>query len=202
MFKQISFHLFLSQFILDMLTTSLLRLYQTNFTAEIHADNSINFLKLKICIDNNHLIFDLYSKPTFSGRFLNFYSNHSLAHKRGVIYGLVDKILFLSNQEYHKKNFETIIVYLFNNNYPLKFIFTTINNRIKYHLFKNSTTKSNNNNNTHFCTFSYVKNLSNKLVASLSKYNFKIAYRCNNKLDTFIKTIRTFASHTKMPSSI
>jgi len=67
------------------------------------------------------------------------------------------------------------------------FIFTTINNRIKYYLYKNSTIKSNNNK-IQYCTIPYIKNFSNKMASSFSKYNLKIAYRCNNELDTFIKT--------------
>jgi len=68
------------------------------FTVEINKVNGINFLNLKIMIDeNNKIIFDVYSKPTASGRFLNFYSNHPNSHKKGVIYGMIDKVLILSD---------------------------------------------------------------------------------------------------------
>ncbi|KAG5324957.1 SETMR methyltransferase, partial [Pseudoatta argentina] len=65
-------------------------------------------------------------KPTNSGRYLNYYSNHLLVHKRGVIIGQLDRILFLSHPKFHKKNISDLI-----NGYPLEFIFSTIKNRIK-----------------------------------------------------------------------
>jgi len=49
------------------------------FTAEINTNNQISFLNLQIFLDNNKLTTDLYSKPTFSGRYLNFFSNHPLS---------------------------------------------------------------------------------------------------------------------------
>jgi len=108
-----------------------------NFTAEINNNNSINFLNLKITLgDNNKLILDLYSKPTASGRFLNFYSNHPTAHKKGVIFGMIDRIMCLSDNQFHKNNIINCIKILLNNSYPLKFIFNTIRTRMKYHLYK------------------------------------------------------------------
>ncbi|KYM98511.1 hypothetical protein ALC62_10773 [Cyphomyrmex costatus] len=74
---------------------------------------------------------DLYRKPTFSGRFLNFLSNHPISQKRGVIYSLVDRAFLLSDVVFHEKNLILIINILLDNDYPLSFIFDTINQRIK-----------------------------------------------------------------------
>jgi len=41
------------------------------FTMEV-GDNWLNFLDVSIIIKDNHLMFDWYHKPTFSGRFKNF----------------------------------------------------------------------------------------------------------------------------------
>jgi len=46
------------------------------FTMEIERDKKISFLDLIFINDNGRLIFDLYRKPTFLGRFLNFHSHH------------------------------------------------------------------------------------------------------------------------------
>jgi len=46
---------------------------------------SFNFLELKIINRDGQLIFDWYHKPTFSGKFLNYYSNHPISQKKGVI---------------------------------------------------------------------------------------------------------------------
>jgi len=37
-----------------------------------------------------------FRKPTFSGRFLNFYSQHPFSHNRGIIYSLIDKVILSS----------------------------------------------------------------------------------------------------------
>ncbi|KYN22049.1 hypothetical protein ALC57_05565, partial [Trachymyrmex cornetzi] len=88
-----------------------------------------HFLDVTITTIGNQLNFD--EKPTFSGRLLNFFSNHPLSQKREVIISLVDRAFLLSNSEDHNKNLTKIIEILLLNDYSLKFIFETINNRIK-----------------------------------------------------------------------
>jgi len=72
---------------------------------EIERDNKISFLDLIFINDEGKLIFDLFRKPTFSGRYLNYYSHHPIAHKKGVIFGLTDKILNLSHPRFQQKKF-------------------------------------------------------------------------------------------------
>ena len=72
-------------------------------------DRGINFLDVKLLNDNGSIIFDLYIKPTNSGRFLNFFSNHPIIHKKGVVIGLLDKILFLSHPKFHHINIDSLI---------------------------------------------------------------------------------------------
>jgi len=81
------------------------------------------FLIVLLIRDNNAVIFDMYHKPTFSGKFLNFYSHHPIAHKRGVVIDLTDKILKLTHPKYHSKNFTETIDLLRRNGYPIEFIF-------------------------------------------------------------------------------
>ena len=51
------------------------------FISEVGGDE-INFLDVTISINENGFGFDWYRKPTFSGRFLNFNSNHPMSQKR------------------------------------------------------------------------------------------------------------------------
>lgn len=46
------------------------------FTLEISDNNKLNFLDTTIILENNNLLFDWYHKPLFSGRYLNFLSQH------------------------------------------------------------------------------------------------------------------------------
>ena len=66
-----------------------------------------------------------------SGCYLNYKSNHPIEHKKRVIIGQLDRILFLVHSEYHKKNIKSMISVLLSNGYPLDIIFFTINSRIK-----------------------------------------------------------------------
>ena len=157
------------------------------FTLEINDDNIINFLNLTIRNINGKLTTDLFFKPTFSGRFLNFNSHHPLMHKKGVILGLVDKILNLSHPSFHEHNFDHIIKILLNNDYPLDFIFKIINNRIRAHN-KNFLKDKNNQSAKKFFIIPYVKNISEKFNSITNRHQLRIAFSCNNKLNTFIKT--------------
>lgn len=106
------------------------------FTIEISNDNCINFLDVTIKLNGGIFLIDWYRKPTFSGRFLNFHSQHPTCHKRRVIIGLVDKIFRLSHPQFHDKNLKLIVNILINNDYSINFIFTTIRKRIKFLISK------------------------------------------------------------------
>jgi len=85
------------------------------------------------------LIYKFLKNYKFSGRYLNYYSHHPTNHKKGVIFGLTDKIINLSHprfpSEIHQKNFIECIHLLLKNGMPemnpLDFIFSNIQNRIK-----------------------------------------------------------------------
>jgi len=74
-------------------------------------------------IDGQEIVFDCYRKPIFSGRYINFHSQHPISQKRDIIYGLVDKVLFLSHPKFYEKNLKKTIELLLNNCFPLFFIF-------------------------------------------------------------------------------
>ncbi|KYQ58872.1 hypothetical protein ALC60_02120, partial [Trachymyrmex zeteki] len=93
----------------------------------------LNFLNVTIINNNETLEFNVYHKPTFSGRYLNFMSLHPLSQKRDVLVGAVDRAFLLSHPKYHKENLNFIIRTFLANDYPIKFIFNTFNSRLKKH---------------------------------------------------------------------
>jgi len=97
-------------------------------------ESQLNFLELTIIIRNSFMIFDWYQKPIFSGRIFNYFSQHPITQKREVIMDLIDKV-FLSHLDFQQKNFSLIINFLFDNSYPLDFIFSCVRKRlpIKFH---------------------------------------------------------------------
>jgi len=74
------------------------------FILEISNSYRINFLDVTIVIDGHRIVFDCYKKPTFSGKYVNFYSQHLLSQKKDIIYGLVEEVLFLSHPKFHEEN--------------------------------------------------------------------------------------------------
>ena len=133
---------------------------------------------IKLLYDKGRIIFDLYTKPTNSGRYLNLFSNHPTIHKRGVVITLFDKIIFLSHPRFHHPNIESLINTLLRNGYPLQFVFKTIKNRIKTLSRKknfNTTSEQNINSNGNssvmkkYFTIPYLNNTSERFNIALKK---------------------------------
>jgi len=177
---------------------------------EIDGD-SLNFLDICLIKKEETLIFDWYRKPTFSGRFLNYFSWHLLCQKIGTIIGLIDRVLLLSHPSFHKKNFDLVIKILLNNGYPLNLIFSTIKKRLynKFDLFnrvddfiidKQLTTKEDGKNNKFFC-IPFIPNISTKISMLFKNVPFlRMAYRGINKLNRFIKVQKNVLSQSSQPS--
>jgi len=162
------------------------------FTSEI-GHKIINFLDTTIIIKNNRIIFDWYHKPTFSGRYLNYWSQHPLSQKKGTIIGLVDRIFLLSHPEFYLKNFSFIIRTLLENDYLLKLIFNTMGTRIKS-LINGKTLQQNDNkdnelisNKKIWFTVLYIKSISEKFKNIINGSISRVSFYSMNKLSRFIK---------------
>jgi len=169
------------------------------FTIEYEHNRCLSFLDLKLNIINNNIIIDWFQKQTFSGRFLSFFSKHPMCHKIGTIYNLVDRALLLSHPSFHQKNLELIVNILRNNSYPIDIIFKYINLRIEKllntKLAFNSTKLINNDQNggekkeIKFFVLPYIHNITERAATIIrDTTNFRVGFRCCNKLDTFVKT--------------
>jgi len=66
------------------------------FSLEVGESNRLHFLDVTAITTDKKIIFNLHKKPTFSGRYINFYSHHSLSQKKVIVYNLVDHFSFLS----------------------------------------------------------------------------------------------------------
>lgn len=162
------------------------------FTIEIAENGCLNFLDVCIIINNNYIEFDWYRKPTFSGRFLNFFSHHPLTHKRVVVIGLTDRIFKLSHPRYHEKNFKLIFSTLHDNGYPSEFIFATVTKRRKS-LIHNSfsapspTAPSPSSSTSSFFVIPHIEGVSNVFRNVVMSLNKSLAFVVSNKLNRFIK---------------
>lgn len=123
---------------------------------------------------NNTLQFDWFHKPTFLGRYLNFMSRHLHSQKRGAI------VIWLAEPFYcltRNSTSRTLILLdiLQENDYPLEFIFETINARLKT-LFYKQTHKYNNDNdssaNENTLGSPYIPNISDKFKNIVKDLNY------------------------------
>ncbi|KYN29720.1 hypothetical protein ALC57_00983 [Trachymyrmex cornetzi] len=114
-------------------------------------DNSLNFLDVTLIRKDDYLMYDWYHKPSFSARYLNYFSCHQRCHKMGIIMSLIDRVLLLSHPTFHEKNFKFIINILLTNGYPLKLIFESIRKRLhtKFRLLKTRVKEHRNHINHH-----------------------------------------------------
>jgi len=106
--------------------------------------------------------------------------------------GLVDRAFLFSHPEFHPKNFEFIIKILFENDYPLDFIFNTISSRIKS-LINDKIAKYKNNNVENFSdkkiwfTVSFIETISEKFKSITNGAVSRLFFFSMNKLNSLIK---------------
>ncbi|XP_039311308.1 uncharacterized protein LOC120359073 [Solenopsis invicta] len=164
------------------------------FTLEIGGGgDKIDLLDITIIKNEGALIFDWYHKPTFTESYLNFLSGHPLSQKRGTIMGMVDRAFLLSDPKFHSKNIELIVNTLLTNNYPVEFIFETINSRLKSLINKKTinqideNTDIDTNNRAPWFLLPYIPSISEKFKTITKKLNVKLSFLSLNKLSRFIK---------------
>jgi len=154
--------------------------------------NRINFLDVTIGLDDRRIIFDRYEKPTNTGRYINFYSQHPLSQKKSIIYGLIDRTLLLSHPKFHGKNLTHVINILLDNCFPLPFIFATIKTRIKT-LINRTVNEANDNhhrsqlNQKYYFTIPYIRSISESFIPITKKFSYDIAYSIPNTMNKIIK---------------
>lgn len=163
------------------------------FTIESEDNHQLNFLDINIHRDNQGNIFtNWYRKKSYSGRLLNYLSDHPIHQKIAIIKNLTDKAINLSHPKFHKENLKFITEILILNNYPKQFIQRHINNRVSY---IKSIINSSSASETDKPTFSsrnifklpHIKNFSNKIHNFTKKYQLNTIYHIPFKLNRIIK---------------
>ena len=92
------------------------------FTHELEIDNEISCLDVLLIRYNDKVKTNWYIKPTFSGRFLNYYSKHPRSQKIAMVYNLVARAINLCNEKFHDGNLDKIKSLFIQNDYPIWFI--------------------------------------------------------------------------------
>ncbi|XP_071582148.1 uncharacterized protein [Temnothorax nylanderi] len=157
------------------------------FTMEIGVDDRLNFLEVTIIRSKNHLLFDWFHKPTFSGRYLNFFSQHPFCQKKGTVISLIDRVFRLSHPQFQQKNMELIVGILIKNCYPLEFIFKIMHERLKYIFETLHETEKEKCVGKDIFTIPYVLTLTEKYKNITKDLKVKLSYFSMNKLNKFIR---------------
>ena len=118
-----------------------------------------------------------------------FTSHHPIQQKRNIVYNLVDRAFLLSDKSYHKQNRKIITDILLANKYPLHFINTYIDRRLKKINFirKNKTCINNVSQNVMLPTVSVpLCSEYSKISRMFKKYNIRTMPTLNKQLRFFI----------------
>lgn len=145
------------------------------FTLELERDNEISFLDIKIKINNEDrtLSFDVYRKPTNSGKFLDFNSYHHTTHKRNVILSMKNRAIKICSEESLANENIKIKQQLRNNGYPDSFISKTKLNQDH---------QINSVPNITFVSTPYIKGASEKIGKLLRRFDIKLSNKSTNTL--------------------
>lgn len=168
------------------------------FTVEEETNNTLAYLDMKIIRNNNKLHFDWYTKPTSSGRILNYFSDQPTHHKINTAKNLINKITTISDEQFINNNFIKIRDILTNNNYPIKLTNKIINNaksKINDITVKNQNNNSSQNKETNvrYMRIPYIKKLTaNKHIKKIiSNDEIIFAHRPVSTLNTIFTKTKT-----------
>ena len=127
---------------------------------------------LDIVINDSGLIkTNCYCKPTYSGRILNFDSNHPVSQKNAMVYNLVNRAILLSDEIFHEDNLLEVKKTPLANFYPNDFVQTFFNLRLQK---VRSNIFSNNKKMTNFITFPFYNDSVKKLDNIFEEQNMQM----------------------------
>ena len=161
---------------IDQLLTHLNSQHPTiTFTIEREKDNQLPFLDTRIHRISGTLKTGVHRKPTHTGRYLHFESDHPLSAKRSVVKSLLDRLEYVTlGKEEIAKEKDLIRGELAANGYPRKFITEIAKKQRKR---SHSTSKSNTHKPKGTATIPYVKGLSEPIARILGQLDIRTVMR-------------------------
>ncbi|XP_050299707.1 uncharacterized protein LOC126738416 [Anthonomus grandis grandis] len=155
------------------------------FTMETEKDSALPFLDVLVKKVGGNLRTSVYRKPTHTGQYLHYESNHPATTKVGIIRSLYNRARTICrNDEDLKTEVDTIYKDLQQNGYPKKLISRTIQRTRPNQIRDEATTT------TRLLPIPYIRGTSEQIRRIASKYNIRTAFRSST-------TIRSVVSKTK-----
>ncbi|KYN39294.1 hypothetical protein ALC56_06318 [Trachymyrmex septentrionalis] len=124
-----------------------------------------------------------------------------MAQKRGMILSLVDRAFLLSDFRFYTQNLTFIINILLDNDYPLTFIFDTVNQRIqnlirnRYITHRGLADNDGTNKSVSWLTIPFIPFHTEKFKR-FNKNDIRVSFRNPNKLNKYIKVQKDICPHT------
>ncbi|XP_075158034.1 uncharacterized protein LOC142231304 [Haematobia irritans] len=168
------------------------------FTIEMEHNKQIAYLDTKLHHRENEIKFDWFSKETSSGRIINFNSTQPRNQITNTAKSLIRRILSISDEEFHGKNFKIISRILSTNSFPKKLIEELINEikgKIKHDSQELDVIKGHNDATaeTVFYSVRYVPGLTDKkhLKPIIQTNNICFAYKPNSTLSCIFSKVKS-----------
>ncbi|XP_044751677.1 uncharacterized protein LOC123311673 [Coccinella septempunctata] len=157
------------------------------FTLEEETNGGVPFLDTMVMrTPENRIILDWYRKPTSSGRYLNYFSNHSHRQKVNMILGLKDRILRVTHPTLKEKNLKMLFQLMVENGYPkgllARLIFNTALTPRPQSMGDNPHTVDNPASLT-FATIPLINNMSYDLINLLKTSTLRIVPKNEFKIE-------------------
>ena len=155
------------------------------FMTENSIDNKISFLDIEIIVKNHKIITNWYRKKTFSGRFINYNSQHPHKNKIAIFYSLVDRAIKLTHTSFHNVNLNLIKEFLILNDYTIELINKYI--RLRYRNMNCTNEKTIQREKKLHIVIPYINELNPIVSKFFNKYNTEVLNNNVNKWNCFIK---------------
>ncbi|XP_044762054.1 uncharacterized protein LOC123319267 [Coccinella septempunctata] len=142
------------------------------FTMETERDNKLAFLDVEVHRKEcGTLLTNWFTKPTSSGRILNYHSYNPIGHKLSTVKGLLHRMMNLIHHTFHDSNLRTIKNILKMNNYPNTFVNKCLNSYFRQHRAFNNSEKPP----CKFYKFPCIDGLSQR-ISTVFDSNTKLAF--------------------------
>lgn len=151
------------------------------FTIEKEENKEICFLDFRLIRKDNHLQYTWYTKPSWTGRYLNYNAELPAKYKKSVVSGLVTRAICFTNPENRPEQIKKVIQTLKNNDYPDSLIHSNIKQQThnSYHI----KSKNKQLDTTIRCPLPYVKGLTEKIQHILKPHNLTVASQNTNNIN-------------------
>lgn len=170
--------------------------HRLKFTIERETNNAVPFLDTSVVRDGRTIRTDWYTKPTASGRYINYHSYHATRMKINVVLNMRNRILQVSHPIYKLNNLKKLFDIMRQNSFP-----ATLLNKLLYSTPASEPrrTRSHLPNadidlspvTPRYRTLPYDESLTFRLISALSGVpGLKIALRNNTTIRSLFTSLK------------